>query len=152
MKRIVIFTMCHITDYGLLLRKGRSFNICKSYFGQMNCQSSKNYSKSFTVDTQSRHQCWVRATVSAIYTLILLQLVFTMCHITNYGLLLRKGRSFNICKIYFGQMIFQSSKNESKSFTVDTQSRQQCRVHATVLAIYTLILLQFETAALQGYK
>ena len=54
-------------------------------------------------------------------------------------------------------MIWQSSKNYSKSLTLDTKSRQQCRVRdqeyiIIVSAIYILILLRFETSALQTYK
>ena len=54
-------------------------------------------------------------------------------------------------------MIWQSSKNYSKSLTPDTKSRQRCRVRdqeyiIIVSAIYIPISLWFETSALQRYK
>ena len=54
-------------------------------------------------------------------------------------------------------MIWQSSKNYSKSLTLDTKSRQQCRVRdqeciIIVSPIYMAISLWFETSALQRYK
>ena len=54
-------------------------------------------------------------------------------------------------------MIWQSSKNYSKLLTLDTKSRQQCRVRdqeyiIIVSAIYIPISLWFETSALQRYK
>ena len=57
-----LFRLCAISPNFMRLRiliKCRFFNICKIYFGQIICQSSKNYSQSFTVDTKSRHQCRV---------------------------------------------------------------------------------------------
>ena len=56
-------------------------------------------------------------------------------------------------------MIWQSSKNYSKSLTLDTKSRQQCRVRDQeciiikfVSPIYITTSLWFETSALQRYK
>ena len=54
-------------------------------------------------------------------------------------------------------MIWQSSKSYSKSLTLDTKSRQKCRVRdqeyvIIVSAIYISISLRFETSALQRYK
>ena len=54
-------------------------------------------------------------------------------------------------------MIWQSSKNYSKSLTLDTKSRQQGQVRdqeciIIVSPIYITISLWFETSALQRYK